>query len=265
MVLADGSAGDRERGREPRPLLGDPRRRRQLRRRHRVHVPGAPARDDRRRADVLGDRGLGRAPRGLSRVAPVGAAQRDGVLQLPHDPAGGGRSRRSSTCARCAGSSGASTPRTRRQRRRWRRCSRSRSRCSTACGRMPIAALNGAFDGLYGPGDQWYWRGDFLREIPDEAIAREPRVERADARLQVAARTSTRSTARSTTSRAEDTAFALPRRDLVAGLHRRRSGPGVGVGALRDWTVGYREAIVPVLGGRRLRQLHDGRRGPGRG
>ena len=32
-------AGDRERRREPRPLLGDPRRRRQLRRRHGVHVP----------------------------------------------------------------------------------------------------------------------------------------------------------------------------------------------------------------------------------
>ena len=30
---------------------------------------------------------------------------------------------------------------------------------------------NGAFDGLYGPGDQWYWRGDFAREIPDEAVA----------------------------------------------------------------------------------------------
>ena len=39
-------------------------------------------------------------------------------------------------------------------------------------GRMPIAALNGAFDGLYSPGDQWYWRGDFVREIPDEAITR---------------------------------------------------------------------------------------------
>jgi FAD/FMN-containing dehydrogenase len=37
-------------------------------------------------------------------------------------------------------------------------------------GRMPIAALNSAFDGLYGPGDQWYARGDFVREIPDEAI-----------------------------------------------------------------------------------------------
>jgi FAD/FMN-containing dehydrogenase len=38
--------------------------------------------------------------------------------------------------------------------------------------RMPLAALNSAFDGLYGPGDQWYWRADFVKEIPDEAVAR---------------------------------------------------------------------------------------------
>jgi FAD/FMN-containing dehydrogenase len=37
--------------------------------------------------------------------------------------------------------------------------------------RMPLAALNSAFDGLYGPGDQWYWRADFVGEIPDAAIA----------------------------------------------------------------------------------------------
>jgi len=39
-------------------------------------------------------------------------------------------------------------------------------------GRMPLPALNSAFDGLYGPGDQWYWRADFVDEIPDEAVAR---------------------------------------------------------------------------------------------
>ena len=27
------------------------------------------------------------------------------------------------------------------------------------------------FDGLYPPGDQWYWRADFVAEIPDEAVA----------------------------------------------------------------------------------------------
>jgi FAD/FMN-containing dehydrogenase len=39
-------------------------------------------------------------------------------------------------------------------------------------GRMPLPALNSAFDGLYGPGDQWYWRADFVNEIPDEAVTR---------------------------------------------------------------------------------------------
>ena len=36
---------------------------------------------------------------------------------------------------------------------------------------MPFPALNSAFDGLYPPGDQWYWRSDFVAEIPDEAVA----------------------------------------------------------------------------------------------
>jgi FAD/FMN-containing dehydrogenase len=38
-------------------------------------------------------------------------------------------------------------------------------------GAMPHAMLQGAFDGLYPPGDQWYWRADFVTEIPDEAVA----------------------------------------------------------------------------------------------
>jgi FAD/FMN-containing dehydrogenase len=39
-----------------------------------------------------------------------------------------------------------------------------------AVGPMPHAALQGMFDGLYPPGDQWYWRADFVNEIPDEAV-----------------------------------------------------------------------------------------------
>jgi FAD/FMN-containing dehydrogenase len=35
---------------------------------------------------------------------------------------------------------------------------------------LPHAALQGAFDGLYPAGDQWYWRADFVNEIPDEAV-----------------------------------------------------------------------------------------------
>jgi FAD/FMN-containing dehydrogenase len=37
-------------------------------------------------------------------------------------------------------------------------------------GPMPHAALQGAFDGLYPAGEQWYWRADFVKEIPDEAV-----------------------------------------------------------------------------------------------
>ena len=36
--------------------------------------------------------------------------------------------------------------------------------------RMPHAALQGAFDPVYPKGDQWYWRADFVKEIPDEAV-----------------------------------------------------------------------------------------------
>jgi FAD/FMN-containing dehydrogenase len=35
---------------------------------------------------------------------------------------------------------------------------------------MPFTALQSAFDGLYPPGLQWYWRADFFDEISDAAI-----------------------------------------------------------------------------------------------
>jgi FAD/FMN-containing dehydrogenase len=36
---------------------------------------------------------------------------------------------------------------------------------------MPHPAMQSAFDALYPPGDQWYWRADFVEEIPDPAVA----------------------------------------------------------------------------------------------
>ena len=36
---------------------------------------------------------------------------------------------------------------------------------------MPYPMLQGAFDGLYTPGLQWYWRADFVNELSDAAIA----------------------------------------------------------------------------------------------
>jgi FAD/FMN-containing dehydrogenase len=37
-------------------------------------------------------------------------------------------------------------------------------------GPIPRPALETMFDGLYPPGDQWYWKADFVKEIPDEAV-----------------------------------------------------------------------------------------------
>jgi len=36
---------------------------------------------------------------------------------------------------------------------------------------LPFPALQGVFDAIYPPGDQWYWRADFVKELSDAAIA----------------------------------------------------------------------------------------------
>lgn len=40
-----------------------------------------------------------------------------------------------------------------------------------AVGPMPFPSLQSLFDPLYPPGFQWYWKGDFVRELSDAAIA----------------------------------------------------------------------------------------------
>jgi FAD binding domain/Berberine and berberine like len=42
-------------------------------------------------------------------------------------------------------------------------------------GEVPYPALQSTFDPLYPKGLQWYWRGDFFRTIPDEAVAEHAR------------------------------------------------------------------------------------------
>jgi FAD/FMN-containing dehydrogenase len=37
-------------------------------------------------------------------------------------------------------------------------------------GAMPFPAIQSLFDGLFPKGLQWYWKGDFVRALPDEAI-----------------------------------------------------------------------------------------------
>lgn len=37
-------------------------------------------------------------------------------------------------------------------------------------GPMPLPAINGLFDPFFPKGLQWYWKGDFVKNLPDEAI-----------------------------------------------------------------------------------------------
>ena len=87
IVTADGSVADRLEGRAPRPLLGDPRRRRQLRHRDLVHVRPAPGRaGGGLRGDLLPDRGGRRGAARLARLRGVGTGRGDGDLRDDHVP-----------------------------------------------------------------------------------------------------------------------------------------------------------------------------------
>jgi FAD/FMN-containing dehydrogenase len=114
-------------------------------------------------------------------------------------------------------------------------------------GRMPIAALNSAFDGLYGPGDQWYWRGAFLREIPDEAIGvnrewneRMPGFKAGTHFYPVDGAVNDVAP--------DDTAFGY--RDATWSQVFIGCDPDPGnASAVREWTIGYHQAIVPFSAG----------------
>ena len=114
-------------------------------------------------------------------------------------------------------------------------------------GRMPIAALNSAFDGLYSPGDQWYWRGAFVREIPDEAIAlnrewneRMPGFKAGTHFYPVDGAVNDVGTT--------DTAFAF--RDATWSQVFIGCDPDpASAGAVREWTIGYHEALAPYSAG----------------
>jgi hypothetical protein len=113
--------------------------------------------------------------------------------------------------------------------------------------RMPLAALNGAFDDLYSPGDQWYWRGDFVKEIPDEAIERNrdwnsrmPSFKAGSHLYPIDGAANDVAT--------EDTAFAY--RDATwSQVFIGVTPDPAAAEAVREWTVGYWEALHPYSAG----------------
>jgi FAD/FMN-containing dehydrogenase len=113
---------------------------------------------------------------------------------------------------------------------------------------MPLPMWNTAFDELYPPGDQWYWRGEFVRDIPDEAIAVHAEYGPA------------MPTWKSTMHLyAIDGAAARVGNDETAWSYRDAVWGGVfggvdpdpaNAGAIRDWARSYSDAIKPYgMGG----------------
>ncbi|MDP9232911.1 MAG: FAD-binding oxidoreductase, partial [Actinomycetota bacterium] len=113
--------------------------------------------------------------------------------------------------------------------------------------RMPLPALNSAFDGLYGPGDQWYWRADFVNEIPDEAVTRNAEWNEKMPSWKSGSHIYPIDGAAHDVGK-EETAWAY--RDtrwaqVIIGVDPDPATAPV----LRDWTVGYWEALHPYSAG----------------
>jgi hypothetical protein len=112
---------------------------------------------------------------------------------------------------------------------------------------MPLPAMNSAFDGLYGPGDQWYWRADILNEIPDESV--EKNIEWGNKMPTWKSGTHMYPIDGAPHDVGKDeTAWNF--RDatwsqVIVGVDADPANAGI----LRDWAVGYEESIRPYSAG----------------
>jgi len=123
-------------------------------------------------------------------------------------------------------------------------------------GPMAYPALNSMFDGLYPPGHQWYWRADFVQKLSDEAVrlhvahARELPTPQSTMHLYPIDGAASRVKAEETPWAFRDAKWA----EVIVGVdpdprnaHR-----------LRDWAVGYWEALHPhSMGGAYVNFMMD--------
>ncbi len=114
-------------------------------------------------------------------------------------------------------------------------------------GEVPFPAFNAVFDPLYPEGDQWYWRADFFSEISDESI-----VEHAKWAEKMPTPQSTMHL-----YPIDGAAHRVGKED-TPWAYRDANWAGVIVGVdpdpanadtLRDWAVGYYDALHPYSSG----------------
>jgi FAD/FMN-containing dehydrogenase len=112
---------------------------------------------------------------------------------------------------------------------------------------VPHDALQGAFDAVYPPGDQWYWRADFINEISDEAIEQHAKWGAEMPTMKCTMHLYPIDGAGHDPDSA-DTAWSY--RDATwAAVYAGVDPDPANVGAIRDWSVGYFEAIHPYSAG----------------
>jgi FAD/FMN-containing dehydrogenase len=112
---------------------------------------------------------------------------------------------------------------------------------------LPLPALNSAFDGVYPPGDQWYWRADFLDEIPDEAVERNAEWGKALPTYKTGMHMYPIDGAAHDVGPAE-TPWAYRHANWAQVMFGVDPDPA-NAGKLRDWAIGYWEAIHPYSAG----------------
>jgi hypothetical protein len=112
---------------------------------------------------------------------------------------------------------------------------------------MPHAALQGAFDEVYPKGDQWYWRADFVKEIPDEAVELHAKWGEAMPSWKSTMHLYPIDGAAQDLS-SSDTPWSY--RDANWGaVFAGVDGDPANVGAIGDWSRGYQEALHPHSAG----------------
>ena len=112
---------------------------------------------------------------------------------------------------------------------------------------MPHPALQGAFDGVYPRGDQWYWRADFVKEIPDEAVQIHARY---GADLPTPQSTMHLYPIDGAVHDVDSSDTAWSYRDAGWGSVFAGVDPDpANVDAIRNWSVGYHEALHPHSAG----------------
>ena len=173
IVTADGAGPPRQPRRERRPVLGDPRRRRQPRRRHVVHLPPARGRPDRlRRADRLAVRARRRdPPRPTGRItteAPRELAVWLILLRAPPAPFVPEEWHGERICAhgRLLQRRPATT-----STRRSRRSGRWAIRSWTCSREQPYTQVQSYLDATEPKGNHYYWKTEYAAELSDDLLA----------------------------------------------------------------------------------------------